>query len=70
MRIIVLRPLPLILLVCLPLSAAAGRLPSAAAATFAARNDDEFARWRDQAHDRRYRPPRRERLFDLEFLLE
>jgi adenine-specific DNA-methyltransferase len=36
----------------------------------AAREDDAFERWRERAHGRRYRPPRSERLFDLEFTLE
>ena len=36
----------------------------------ASRKDGDFTRWLDQAHSRRYYEPRRERLFDLEFLLE
>ena len=36
----------------------------------AAREDDEYRRWRDHAHARRYALPKVERLFEVEFVLE
>ena len=36
----------------------------------ATRKDDEYTRWRVDAHRRRYHRPHCERLFDVEFSLE
>jgi hypothetical protein len=34
------------------------------------RDDAEYQRWREQAHERRYRPPEITRVLDVEFILE
>ena len=34
------------------------------------RNDAEYSRWRDRAHERRYRLPEVIRILDVEFVLE
>jgi hypothetical protein len=34
------------------------------------RNDAEYARWRDRAHERRYRLPEVIGILDVEFVLE
>ncbi len=34
------------------------------------RNDKEYQQWREQAHERRYRPPETTRLLDVEFILK
>jgi len=35
-----------------------------------ARDDDDYRRWKERTHKRRFTPPRSERLFAVEFLLE
>ena len=34
-----------------------------------ARDDDDYGKWKTHAHQRRYEPPRAERLFSLEFVI-
>ena len=34
-----------------------------------ARDDDDYGKWKTHAHQRRYEPPRAERLFNLEFVI-
>jgi hypothetical protein len=34
------------------------------------RNDAEYQRWREHAHERRYRPPETARILDVEFILK
>jgi len=34
------------------------------------RNDPEYQRWHEQAHERRYRPPETTRILDVEFILK
>ena len=35
-----------------------------------ARDDDDYRRWKERTHKRRFTPPRSERLFAVEFVLE
>ena len=35
-----------------------------------ARDDDDYRRWKERTHKRRFARPRSERLFDVEFVLE
>jgi hypothetical protein len=34
------------------------------------RNDPEYEKWREHAHQRRYRPPQATRILDVEFILQ
>jgi hypothetical protein len=34
------------------------------------RDDSEYQKWREHAHQRRYRPPETTRILDVEFILK
>ncbi|HMC57553.1 MAG TPA: hypothetical protein VKJ01_00040, partial [Candidatus Solibacter sp.] len=34
------------------------------------RDDSEYEKWREHAHQRRYRPPQAARILDVEFILQ